>query len=76
MMLLETKRFPHLWGTLIESGQQAKEFLDAFLLPNEIAIVKIEAYANRDTMEVKGHALTYHFVKKSTSYLNQVYDTN
>ena len=46
MMLLETKRFPHLCFPHhpIESGQQAQEFLDAFLLPSETAIVKIEAH--------------------------------
>lgn len=59
MMLWKQKGF-----ITIKSGQ-VKEFLDALLVPWEMAIIKIEAHGNRDNMEVKGNGLADHFAKQA-----------
>lgn len=59
MMLWKQKGF-----ITIKSGQ-VKEFLDALLVPREMAIIKIEAHGNRDNMEVKGNGLADHFAKQA-----------
>lgn len=65
MMFQKQKAFLTSAGTPIKSGQEVKEFLDALLLPSEMAVIQIEVYADRGSREVKGNTLVHHLAKQA-----------
>lgn len=67
MMLWKQKGFLTSARTPIKSGQQVQEFLDALLLPSEMAVIKTGAHANRDNVEAKGNAVPGRFAKQAAS---------